>query len=92
MDGREERRGMGERKREGRRRMHVSGQKQVTHFIITKPSLKHKYTITLSWWMNLPTFHRCLVAEVLLIVLENVEHCGGEPEQADTGIPLYAVP
>ena len=25
-------------------------------------------------------------------ILENVEHCGGEPEQADTGIPLYAVP
>ena len=24
--------------------------------------------ITLSWWMNLPTFHGCLVAEVLLIV------------------------
>ena len=24
--------------------------------------------------------------------LENVEHCGGEPEQADTGIQLYAVP
>ena len=26
------------------------------------------------------------------IILENVEHCGGVPEQADTGIPLSAVP
>ena len=33
-----------------------------------------------------------LVAWLLTNVLENVEHCGDEPEQADTGILLYAVP
>ena len=26
------------------------------------------------------------------MILENLEHCGGEPELADTGIALYAVP
>ena len=26
---------------------------------------------------------------VVTLMLENVEHCGGEPEQADTGTALY---
>ena len=30
-----------------------------------------------------------MVKILLLLLLENVEHCGGEPEQADTGISCH---
>ena len=45
--------------------------------------------------MSENTAQECNIQPYCLLkhqIIENAEHCGGEPEQADTGTPLYAVP
>ena len=37
-------------------------------------------------WLDSPLMHQCLLEGVSKVLLENVEDCGGEPEQADTGL------
>ena len=39
--------------------------------------------------IHLANTHTTQYCSICIVVLENVEHCGGKPEQADTGIYEY---